>query len=145
LGSFPANGVSGKVTYWKECKIGEQIGNAVEIKVEFKTGSISFFKSDGTLIKTVLDGGSIDLSGVSGYVYAIVNGGGSPSHTSYNADADHYFRYKEGTTYKAAFDYDSSIDVTKHDISACRLKVPTGKNLTVEAYYAYNPFSFTVK
>jgi hypothetical protein len=145
LGSFPANGVSGKVTYWKECKIGEQIGNAVEIKVEFKTGSISFFKSDGTLIKTVLDGGSIDLSGVSGNVYAIVNGGNSPSHTSYNADADHYFRYKEGTTYKAAFDYDSSIDVTKHDISACRLKVPTGKNLTVEAYYAYNPFSFTVK
>lgn len=143
-GSLPANGVSAQVTLWNELN-NETIGNTFAIKVEFKTGSISFFKSDGTLIKTVFDGGSIDLSAVSGYVYAIVNGGSSPSHTSYNADADHYFRYKEGTTYKAAFDYDSSIDVTKHDISACRLNVPKGKNLTVTASYAYNPFSFTVK
>lgn len=124
------------------------------------TGSFSFPGFDDAMVSfisetkvkvdyegtaTVFDGGSIDLSGVSGYVYAIVNGGSSPSHTSYNADVDHYFRYKEGTTYKAAFDYDSSIDVTEHDIPACRLKVPTGKNLTVTAHYAYNPFSFTIK
>lgn len=143
LGEFPAHGVSGTVTYWNELN-DERIGNTFTINVEFKTGSISFFKSDGTLLKTVSNGGSINLSGVSGDVYAIVNGGDSPSHTSYNADADHYFRYKEGSSYKAAFDYDSTIDVTEHDISACRLKVPKGKNLTVTAYYAYNQFSFTV-
>ena len=143
--SLPASGVSDQITLWNELK-DERIGNTFTINVAFKTGSISFFKSDGTLINTVLDGGSINLSGVSGDVYAIVNGGSSPSHTSYNADADHYFRYKEGTSsYKAAFDYYSTIDVTEHEISACILKVPRGKNLTVTAYYAYNPFSFTVK
>lgn len=143
-GSLPASGVSGQVTLWNELN-DETIGNTFAIKVEFKTGSISFFKRDGTLLKTVFNGGSIDLSGVSGDVYAIVNGGDSPSHTSYNADDDHYFRYKESNSYYAAFDYDSSIDVTKHDIPACRLKVPKGKNLTVTAYNAYNSFSFTVK
>jgi len=144
IGSLPANGVSDQITLWNELK-DERIGNTFTINVAFKTGSISFFKSDGTLINTIFNGGSIDLSGVSGDVYAIVNGGSSPSHTSYNADASHYFRYKEGNSYKAAFDYDSKIDVTKHDISACILKVPRGQNLTVTAYYAYNPFSFTVK
>lgn len=144
LGSPPANGVSGQVTLWNELN-DVTIGNTFTINVEFKTGSISFFKSDGTLLKTVSNGGSINLSGVSGDVYAIVNGGDSPSHTSYNADADHYFRYMEGTSYKAAFDSDSTIDVTEHEISACRLKVPKGKNLTVTAHYAYNSFSFTVK